>query len=94
MAGKRCRRGYANAYQGCICARYSLSVFDHARLWRTRDGDVIFTAEPYQVYGDDLADVIGKLAEYGVRLDVSGYSPYYPGGTLLITCSKDNTNTD
>lgn len=84
VAGKRCLE-YSGRWslEPCICRRSTWSLLDHARLWRTPDGPVL-TAEPYQVDPSELAEFASECEDLGLRVLVSGASPYFPADTVYI----------
>jgi hypothetical protein len=80
-AGKRCRSGLGG--EKCICQRHS-EVLDHARVWLDKDGKHVYTAEPYEADGDELATLLADLHREGLRARFSGRSPWNLGSTFLI----------
>lgn len=65
------------------------ALFDHTRAWRTPDGGLIITSEPYDIkVRDPRIGAYGKLlARYNLTIEASAESPYYPGWTTLLTIS-------
>jgi len=58
---------------------------DHGRRYRrTRDDKPIVMWEPYDAYGRDLTEVISAAEADGLRVHISGASPWNPGGTFCI----------
>lgn len=73
----------------CILKRHR-STLDHPRLWTDDTGELVFTAEPYEISGSAIAALVAELTELGLEADITGDSPWLPGSTLLITIRKDN----
>jgi|GEM_PF-3543974 len=90
VAGKRCRL-YAETRYGleydCACAGWSHTLLDHRRMWRTPAG-LVLTAEPYHVDGEELARFVAVCEELGLRVTLSGRSPYFPGAALLLRVER------
>jgi hypothetical protein len=92
VAGKRC---YAHQrYEKCICQRLYYPLLDHPRMWLTREGERVFTAEPYHFEGADFADLAAECQQLGLRIYVNGLSPYFPGRSLLIVILRERSTAD
>jgi hypothetical protein len=57
-------------------------------MWGLPGGGHVLTAEPYHVEGDDLSLFTAACSDLGLRLYLSGGSPYYPGRTLLLVVER------
>jgi hypothetical protein len=57
---------------------------DHGALWRTHEGDLVLTAEPYEMDGKRLVSFIAECAELGLSVTISGASPHNPGSTFIL----------
>jgi hypothetical protein len=44
----------------------------------------VFTVEPYEADGEDVARLLRDLAELGLDATLYGHSPWNPGGTFLL----------
>lgn len=80
LDGRRCQQPGP-----CICKH---RLLDHRALWRDCDRQTIFTAEPYGASSEDLAELIAALHAIGLELQIEGYSPYYPGHTVLLVIGR------
>jgi hypothetical protein len=81
VLGRRCRIGMPSG-EDCICQRYD-RLFDHAAVWIDRDGRKVYTAEPYDVGGDELADALAELHELGLQVYVTGLGRWHPSTFVL-----------
>lgn len=61
---------------------------DHPRMWRTADGELFATADPYNVQLEDLEPLLAISRELGLDVAVDGRSLYYPGHTFTITITR------
>jgi hypothetical protein len=62
--------------------------FDHSRiLRRKKDGQLSILSEPYQLWGDGLPQ-LAELAQFGLRVWISGDSGWNPGRTLLVIVTE------
>ena len=86
-AGRRCIAGN-NPQRRCICERHGHPLFDHRRIWLDQAGRHVFTIEPYNAAGDDLAALLEDLHALGLDVDLTGRSPWNPGCTFLILARK------
>lgn len=77
--GRRCHWG-----GDCLCQRHPISVLDHPRSWTDRDGNRVYTAEPYSVWGEELGRLIADCEREGLRLTIEPASGYAPAATVLI----------
>lgn len=87
LVGKKCP-----GRSGCpVHARYHRKrghLWDHARAWRNRAGELVFTLEPW---GDPLKTAVARmemekeLAEIGVAVSYEGRSPYGASFILFLT---------
>jgi hypothetical protein len=69
----------------CICQRYGGNgILDHARLWRTPEGETVLTGEPYHLDPEAFVAFVAECTELGLKVWVSGRSSYYPGATVLV----------
>jgi hypothetical protein len=89
VAGKDCE---ADSDTRCVCQRHH-HVLDHPRAWFDRAGRFAYTAEPYEVDGTDIVDLITDMTALGLRVTVGGRSPWYPGSTFLIVIKPDDDGT-
>jgi hypothetical protein len=88
VAGKRCR-AYTQRQDGiCVCQRRYYPLLDHPRMWLTETGERVFTAEPYNFSGDDFAGLVAECSDLGLKVSVTGSSPYFPGRTILLIIRK------
>jgi hypothetical protein len=88
VAGKRCR-AYAGGPDGCICERYRSGPLDHNRIWRTPEGETVFTTEPYGLDGASFAAFVAECMELGLRVEVAADSPWNPGETVLVMVRRE-----
>jgi hypothetical protein len=94
VAGKSCQAYRAYADQpACICERHQ-HLLDHGRIWLDQAGGYILTSEPYDAPGDELAGFIADLEALGLRLSLSGVSPWYPGYTFKLTIARGEVPLD
>ena len=84
LAGHRCRLHTALT---CLCNTRRL--LDHPRRWTDRDGNPVLTAEPYDAHGEEVAELVAELAALGLRVRLSGRSPYNPTRTLLLVIGRE-----
>jgi hypothetical protein len=70
----------------CVCRLFHL---DHAACWIGRDGERVFTFEPYSLCGQDIVRLVAALEPLGLTLDVSGRSGWYPGDAALVTIRQE-----
>lgn len=91
VAGKRCVAWHRHGVQ-CVCQRFD-RLLDHARLWIPPVGGYVLTAEPYHASGENLAAFVGECSRLGLRVSLSGRSPYFPGSTLLIEVRRAEPRT-
>jgi hypothetical protein len=83
VADEKCRaNGYARGKQ-CLCT-IGGDLLDHKALWRDKDGNLVFTAEPYDVRMSVLEVFSTGLAQAGLDLEISSRSPWYPTFTTLL----------
>lgn len=70
----------------CVCEPWS-HLLSHGEAWRTGDGGLLVTGEPYHVPVDDpaVSAFRAALAPYGLAVSASADSPHAPGLTTLIT---------
>jgi hypothetical protein len=61
---------------------------DHPRMWRTSDGELFATADPYHVQLKDLEPLLTISRELDLDVTVDGRSVYYPGHTFTITITQ------
>ena len=91
IVGKHCRSYARNC--ACQAGGGELGVFDHTRMWITRDtGELVMTGEPYR-QTPGLAAAIDDLrracTEIGVAVTTGDQSPYaYPldDCELILMC--------
>jgi hypothetical protein len=82
-SGKRCPMRVAGLRcefvrtDDCVCHRYR-RVFDHAAMWHDRHGELVMTAEPYELWPEDVVGVIAELQELGLDLVISGTGRWAP----------------
>lgn len=77
----------------CWCATL---INDHGRRYRIiddRDTPVVLW-EPYNIDGTDLAEVLRAAADDGLRVHITGASPWYPGRTVALLFVADGTPDD
>ena len=81
-ARKRCQ---LNADVTCVCEEYC-NLLDHPAVWRSRGGEHVYTAEPYDtaVDLDELARFAAEVRRDGLHVCLSPRSGWFPGATLLI----------
>jgi hypothetical protein len=53
-------------------------------MWRDAHGRSVLSWEPYGIDGDEFAAVVPELLALGLEILIEGYSPYYPGHTVLM----------
>jgi len=85
VAGRRCfEEASTHDWSDCICHRHHRAL-DHARSWYGPGGELVLTSEPYEIDGDQVTAYAADLAALGLRLTLSGASPWFPGRTVLLT---------
>jgi hypothetical protein len=57
-------------------------------MWKTKEGDLIFTTEPYHLDNRSLIDLFDLLLPLGLEMEVLPRSGWYEGHTILIAISK------
>jgi hypothetical protein len=85
LAGKRCRSWTYG--EPCMCQEHH-HVLDHACRWIDKEGQPVLTSEPYDFGGEQFAGFVTECSKLGLRVSVSGTSPYFPGRTVLIIIRK------
>src|SRR2546429_188703 len=85
VGGKRCLVGGSCL---CLCDKNRFRLLDHCRMWRTREGNLVFTSEPYHVDLETLEKFRKEVRPLGLAVELLPYSPYYPGKTFLLCVSK------
>ena len=75
-------------FKTCICERYHFPLLDHRAVWVDREGRRVFTAEPYGIDTDELADFTRETEALGLRVRVSDRSAWYPGRTKLLVVTS------
>lgn len=76
----------------CVCQLEGVAhcVLDHARYWKTPDGELVLTAEPYRGSLDSergrraLDAFTAGCSELGLQVERSDDSPWNPGSTVLL----------
>jgi hypothetical protein len=68
-------------------------VLDHARMWHRgrRHGKGrrwTLTSEPYHLEGGPFLEFVEWCRSLGLRVWLSGRSPYFPGQTLLLVVER------
>jgi hypothetical protein len=86
FAGKDC---CADSDTLCACQRHR-RLLDHGRVWLDQEGCPVLTGEPYDADGADLADFVADMTALGLRVALTGRSPWYPGHTFLILIRVDS----
>ncbi len=71
----------------CECR---LPILDHVRVWHTGQGGYALTAAPSGQPLEALVELHAACAALGLRVRVTGESPY-GGGTFLIVIEKEPT---
>ena len=64
---------------------------DHPRMWRTSDGELFATADPYNLRLEDLEPLLTISRELGLDVRLDGQSIYYPGHTFNITITRSGS---
>lgn len=82
VAGQECRGS------ACLCADHKMRVFDHGRMWRDRDGNLVLTGEPYGISGQEVANLNSDVQHLGLEVMIYGRSYWKPGDTLRIVIKK------
>lgn len=93
VAGKRCRLAQAEdapLILDCLCTCYP-SLADHAHAWRTAEGQLVVTWEPYSTADlTMLRPFARELASIGLSLTIDARrSPWNPGYTVLLTVRRE-----
>ncbi|GIH23019.1 hypothetical protein Aph01nite_13290 [Acrocarpospora phusangensis] len=81
VAGLECQR------RDCMC-KSGHAVYDHARMWRDKEGNYVLTSEPYSVRGREIAAFSADVQALGLEVALFGQSFWNPGNTLLIRVTK------
>lgn len=86
IAGIRC----GLTRDGCCTCGHFYRVLDHARIWITRAGERVLTAEPYTTAVDDAAlrSLVDECARLGLCVTLDDDSPYWPGRTVLVMVTR------
>ena len=79
-------RHRASDAHGLECP-YDLSL-DHPRMWRTPEGELFATADPYHIELEDLEPLLSVSRELGLDVTLDGRSIYYPGHTFTIIITR------
>ena len=74
---------------GCWCLS---RLNDHGATYRTNAGLVIMW-EPYPAAGEDMLEVLTAAHADGLRVTVTGASPWNPGETFALIFEVDPTST-
>jgi len=82
LVGKRCQRNDGR-FLGCVCSRAN-SIMDHCALWKDKEGNLVFTTEPYHLNTDDFFKFVLEMADLGLDTEVLPSSGWYPNHTILI----------
>jgi hypothetical protein len=61
---------------------------DHSQSYKNKDGDIIYTSEPYSLRAETLRELLTYAEEHGFELTLSGRSCYNPGKSFLIELRK------
>jgi hypothetical protein len=85
-AGLRCV-AYNGGRRDCICLRHS-DLLDHAAVWLDRDGNHVYTAEPYGARDDELAAFLADANALGLTVTVHAESGWYLGRTILLRVKR------
>ena len=79
----------AHLEEKCWCCS---RLNDHGRRYRaTRDDRPVVLWEPYNAYGEELAAVLAAAAADGLRVSLTGASPWNPGSTFAIAFTAEAT---
>lgn len=78
LLGARCRLSVGD---DCLCAD---RLNDHGNRWRDARGRDLIVWEPYDCWPEELAAVAEHAHRHGLRVRLSGRSPWKPGHTLAI----------
>jgi len=96
VAGAQCLASMKHAsppYSNrCICYEFR-GILDHPRLWKLPDGGYALTTEPYTLDGRELGRFLTACSELGLRVEIRGASPYFPGETVLLLIERDTSAT-
>lgn len=84
-AGKRC---LMDTRQECVC-RDHRRLLDHGRMWLAENGQHVLTGEPYDTWGEEIAEFITALAALGLKVSISGRSLWNPGSCLLLRITRE-----
>jgi hypothetical protein len=82
VAGKRC----VQPQRSCVCDKHQ-RLLDHGRIWLDEDGKHVLTGEPYNASPRELSALFADADEHGLKVRISGRSPWFPGATVLIHIS-------
>lgn len=85
----------------CFCQVEGLyfHVLDHPNYWKTPEGDLVLTGEPYRgalksESGQRLLEgFIAECGDLGLRVDLSEDSPWNPGSTVLVTVRRERESS-
>ena len=70
---------------------YELGL-DHPRMWRTSDGELFATADPYHMELKDLEPLLMVSRELGLDIRVDGRPIYNPGHTFHILITRHGSH--
>jgi hypothetical protein len=88
ILGKRCL-SWQDHNAKCACNKHHPHhLWDHCRLWRDALNNRVLTLEPYGINGNEFAQLVANVLALGLDIQVEGYSPYYPGHSVLIIIRK------
>ena len=80
VAGKRCLADHTDQ---CLCLQHR-AVFDHARIWIDISGNHVFTTEPYDRDGGDVAAFITDMEGLGLQVTITGAALWNSHCFMLI----------
>lgn len=86
VVGRRCIR--LNGAHACVCVKHR-QVLDHVRIWRDAEGALVVTAEPYDLKGSEVAELVADLKPLGIRVLISSRSAWFPPYTTLLKLVKE-----
>ncbi|WP_219471261.1 hypothetical protein [Nonomuraea rhizosphaerae] len=92
VAGARCRANKLEEDgQPCLCQRHR-HLLDHGRAWFDADGKRVLTGEPYNADGHEIAELVTDMDTLGLRVTISGRSPWNPNETFLVQIAQQHND--
>jgi len=84
VLGQVCPVLVDDGYEPGDCGLCTHTVLDHRAMWTTAAGARVFTAEPYDVDPEALADFARRVEAIGLNVSVTGEGWWHPT-TVRIT---------